>query len=327
MSELKGPEAYVACLILSGEPWTLASAEAPAHSIVCGGAKGAVAAAIGGLAGWIDGAECAEAIEHAAQEMHPRGAVRSHQPEWTEPMFVLGAAISLRDTALGTRGKVEENPKNEYAFCISDHSDCLRLGEMRKAMGRSWSEGKLAGCARAMVAAMDAALAREGVANDIVTQCAVELVALLELVESIRPELLDFLKRWSPRMKFPSGMRHGMGCRAYEGQDCESEACDLGRIGWDWVASAPAAKGRTDFPWGFWIAWSMPSLLEKWGMALGVDWAADGQLACEISKFEYDRDEWSETETKVSLGVAAALERMSILAVSAAGRSVPKKSL
>lgn len=329
MSQLRSPDAYMACLMLSDQPWSMDSvdqAKAQGRRLVSGGPEAVLAAAIGGLAGWVGEERCYEWLSRAAMEIAPQGKIiYPRAPDAAEPLFVLAAATALRDCAWDGRSGEKESPINEYVFCVSDVEDCQRLGALRKSLGLVWSEENLAGCARAMARAMDQALSR-GVGAELMSACVADLAARLALVESVRPELLAFALKWGHAMRFPRGAM-GLKCVAFEDQVAEVDECSLARIDWGWAASAPSAKGRSDFPWGFWLAWSAPSLLESWGAALGARWEDDALLAREAAAFQYDRDEWSKDETQASASAAMALERQALSASTAMGRPEPKRSL
>jgi hypothetical protein len=323
---MDGPEAYVACKMLGAEPWGLATAIEPSRQILYGGPQRVVAHAIGGMAGWVDGDMFSRWLGVACKDIHPQGAFALAKAGWSEPLFLLEAAMALRDAVLGARDKVEAHPGLEYAFCISNKEDAERLGAMRVQMGLSWSEANASRCALALVSAMEQALGRAGVDPEAASICAPELAMRLELAEPIRPKLLDFLCALRSGIRWPVSSA-GFGCVAYEGQDAGQEASDLARLDWEWVASAPSGRGRSDFPWGLWLAWGLPSQLEEWGKALGARWEDDELLARDICAFSYDRDEWSQREMEKARHVASRLERVCLSQGVEAGAARIRKSL
>ena len=146
------------------------------------------------------------------------------------------------------------------------------------------------------------------------------------MVEGARPRVLEFLVGRRSGIHFPPASTR-MGCVAFEAQGPGEEACDLARVDWDWARSAPSAKGRSDFPWGFWLAWCAPSLAGEWGPALGARLGADALLAREVAGFAYDRDEWNDGESNAARSAAVLLERMELADAAMPARSAPRKAL
>lgn len=323
----RGPEAaYLACLMLDGAPWIMdCSKEAGREAL--SGPVDAVAAAIGGNAGWIDGEECSRWIAEAAAFMAPQGTPDEPRDSWTELLFLVEVSTALRDAAFDQRSATPLAPHAEYVFCLSEREDCQRMGELRLSRGLRWSEENLARCAMSVVDAMDKALARDGVDPEAVSACAPEVAARLALAEGARAHILEFLVRRRPGIHFPpEGMR--MGCVDFEAQDPEmGEECDLARIDWDLVGAAESAKGGSEFPWGFWLAWCAPSLAREWGAALGARLDDDALLAREVAGFAYDQDDWSQREQECSRAAAVLLEKLSIEAETAPGRRGQRRGL
>lgn len=319
-------EAYLACLMLNGDPWTMDFARAEGREALHRDPLKAIASAIGGTAGWIDGGECSLWIAEAVAFIAPKGTLDGPRAGWTELLFLIDVSSALRDTAFDQRRLEPIAPHAEYVFCLCKSEDCERMEATRRDRGLKWSEENLARCAMSVVDAMDEALARDGVAPGAASVCAPEVAARLALAEGARAHILEFLLKRQPDIHFPpEGTR--MGCVGFEKQDLEKEECDLSRAEWDWVRTAPSAKGRSGFPWGFWLAWCVPSLAGEWGAALGASLDDDALLAREVAGFAYDREDWSHKEQESSRGVVVLLEKMSIEAASAPCQRSKRKTL
>lgn len=329
-SSHRQPDAALACLMLEGAPWSVDLAlRAPECSAPAEGARQAIAAAIGGQSGWVEGDLIGAWLRQACEELH-EAALIGKAPALAEPLLLLDAAARLRESAQDARGEAPRKPSrsgHEYVFCLSRPEDCLRLDQLREERGLHWSEQRLEEAALALIDAMDTALSRPRTDPATIWFCAPELAARLEIAHGARPALLDFLSRWRDRIQFPRGAPHTFGCSAYEGQTPDQEAFEVPHAPWSWIQSAPSARSRMDFPWGLWLAWSAPTLLESWGERLGARWEADAQLARELSAFEYDRDEWGDSETRSAVDSAVQLERAALArAAGPASQGSSKKS-
>lgn len=312
----QGAQALVARLILERQPWSIGLAAGEEYAVPYGGAAGVVAEAIGGLAGWIGSDVFCPSLRQAASELNAQSggcalADFGDAPEWSEILFMLAAADSVRDAVRDARFELpgmQENPKKEYAFCTARLSDCAKLGSARKSQGLAWSEELARECVEALIDAFDQSLSRPQVDANMVSNAAPEFVASLLLVEEARPKLLSLIEKWAPIMSFPRG-KHRFGCIGYEAQEVGEETFELGVVKWTWSGSTASGRASSCFPWGFWLSWCAPSLCKPWGEALGVDWQADLELAREVSGFAYDADEWNEKEIRQSRATFARIER------------------
>lgn len=328
----QGAQALIARLILERQPWGFALAAGEEYAMPYGGAAGVVAEGIGGLAGWVGRDAFSLPLLQASRELNPQSggcalADFGDAPEWSEILFMLAVADSVRDAVRDARFELpgmQENPKKEYAFCTARLSDCVKLGIARKSQGLEWREEQARECVDALIDAFDQSLSRPQVDANMVSNAAPEFVASLLLVEEARPKLLELILKWAPVMHFPKG-KHRFGCIGYESQEAGEETFELGVVKWTWSGSTAAGKACSGFPWGFWLSWCAPSLCKPWGEALGVDWSACLDLAREVSEFAYDTDEWNDKEMRQSRATFARIER-SVMDVGAVAAGVSRGS-
>lgn len=328
----KQPEARLALLMLQGAPWGFdeALSRRNDNDLPHGGALGAISSAIGGLCGWVEGERVAGWIQQALKESaerHP-GEPGTQPRQWPGPMLILETALRLREAAQDATHLERSPPRgqslHEYVFCLSHPDDCARLDAERERQGLAWSEENMIGGVKALIGAMDQELSRLGGRADIVSACAPELAARLELAHGAEPDLLAFLSRWRDRIRFPT-LVNDLGCVAYQSQRPDQESFEMSRLEWSWMGAAGSSKGREDFPWGFWLAWSAPRLLEIWGEALGAPWSADAALARDISAWGDDGESWGREERALAAAAAVALERMALKEAASPAPSAPKK--